>query len=172
MVRMVFHVNDVVAYGSNGIFRITAITKQKIGKTEMEYYVLKPVYERGGSTIYVPTGNPRLAHKLRSVLSEQEVYELLNQLSAAPVSWIESQEDRKELYKKILSEGNQRDMMRAVRALHLRQEEQQAKGKRLYLADERFLKEAEKLLCYEFAAALHMEPNQIPSLITEKLHIS
>ena len=156
---MVFHVNDVVAYGSNGIFRITAITKQKIGKTEMEYYVL-------------PTGNPRLAHKLRSVLSEQEVYELLNQLSAAPVAWIESQEDRKELYKKILSEGNQRDMMRAVRALHLRQEEQQAKGKRLYLADERFLKEAEKLLCYEFAAALHMEPNQIPSLITEKLHIS
>ena len=139
---MVFHVNDVVAYGSNGIFRITAITKQKIGKTEMEYYVLKPVYE------------------------------LLNQLSAAPVAWIESQEDRKELYKKILSEGNQRDMMRAVRALHLRQEEQQAKGKRLYLADERFLKEAEKLLCYEFAAALHMEPNQIPSLITEKLHIS
>lgn len=38
-------VNDLVVYGSNGVFRIDGVCKKKIDGRETEYYVLKPVYE-------------------------------------------------------------------------------------------------------------------------------
>ena len=36
-------VNDLVVYGSNGVFRIDGVCKKKIDGRETEYYVLKPV---------------------------------------------------------------------------------------------------------------------------------
>ena len=50
---MAYQVNEVVVYGSSGVFRVEDITVKKIGGQEMEYYVLKPIYEHGGDTICV-----------------------------------------------------------------------------------------------------------------------
>lgn len=165
-------VNELVVYGSGGVFRIVEICKKKIGSREEEYYVLKPVYEHGGSTIYVPVANEKLAGRLRPLLSREEVDGLINSLPSMQVVWIESQNDRREKYRQLLQSGDSTGLIRAVRALRIRRREQEANGKRLYLADERFLKEAERLLYDEFAVALQMEPKQVLPYILQHLQIS
>lgn len=164
-------VNELVVYGSGGVFRITEICNKKIGSREEEYYVLKPVYERGGSTVYVPVANEKLAGKLRPLLSREEVDGLIDSLPQMQVPWIESQSDRRERYRQLLQRNDSTALIRAVRALRIHRREQEASGKRLYLADERFLKEAERLLYDEFAVALQMEPKQVLPYILQHLHI-
>ena len=165
-------VNELVVYGSSGVYRIAEICKKKIGKADAEYYVLKPVYERGGSTVYVPIGSEQLEGKLRPLLSKEEVVHLIHSLPTMQVPWIENQDARRARYKEILHDGDRTAMIRAIRALHLKRREQQAVGKRLYLVDEHFLKDAERLLYDEFAAALDMEPKQVLPYILEQLQIS
>ena len=165
-------VNELVVYGSSGVYRIEEICKKQVGKTNAEYYVLKPVYERGGSTVYVPIGSEQPEGKLRPLLSKEEVVRLIDSLPTMQVPWIENQDARRARYKEILHDGDRTAMIRAVRALHLKRREQQAAGKRLYLVDEHFLKDAERLLYDEFAAALDMEPKQVLPYILEQLQIS
>lgn len=164
-------VNDLVVYGSNGVFRIDGVCKKKIDGRETEYYVLKPVYEHGVSTAYVPVENEQLTAKLRPLLSRQEVVELIDSLPHMQTPWIESQDVRREKYREILHKGDRIAMIRAIRALHLHRREQEARGKRLYLVDEHFLKEAERLLYDEFAVALQMEPKQVLPYILQHLQV-
>lgn len=166
-----YQVNDLVVYGSNGVFRIDGVCKKKIDGRETEYYVLKPVYEHGVSTAYVPVENEQLTAKLRPLLSRQEVVELIDSLPNMQTPWIESQDVRREKYREILHKGDRTAMIRAIRALHLHRREQEARGKRLYLVDEHFLKEAERLLYDEFAVALQMEPKQVLPYILQHLQV-
>ena len=57
----------------------------------------------------------------------------------------------------------------AVRALYRHRREQEARGKRLYIADERFLKEAERLIEDEFAVSLEIEPKEVRPFIEHRL---
>lgn len=167
-----YQVNDLVVYGSNGVFRIDGVCKKKIGGREQEYYVLKPVYQHGVSTAYVPVEGEQSAGKLRPLLSREEVVSLIDALPQMQAPWIESRDARRERYREILRDGDRTAMMRAIRALHLRRREQEACGKRLYLADEHFLKEAESLLYDEFAVALQIEPKQVLPYIMQHLQLS
>ena len=166
---MAYQVNEVVVYGSSGVFRVEDITVKKIGGQEMEYYVLKPIYEHGGSTIYVPIHNGRLAGKLRRPLSRRELLELLDTLQEDAPAWIENQNERRDKYREILSTAAPCSMVRAVRALYRHRREQEARGKRLYIADERFLKEAERLIEDEFAVSLEIEPKEVRPFIEHRL---
>ena len=97
--------------------------KKKIDGRETEYYVLKPVYEHGVSTAYVPVENEQLTAKLRPLLSRQEVVELIDSLPHMQTPWIESQDVRREKYREILHKGDRTAMIRAIRALHLHRRE-------------------------------------------------
>ena len=167
-----YQVNDVVVYESYGVFRIDGFCTKKVGGCEREYYVLKPVYKCGVSTAYVPVESEQNADKLRPLPSREEVVGLIDALPQMQAPWIENRDARRERYREILRDGDRTAMMHAIRALRLRRREQEACGKRLYLADERFLKEAERLLYDEFAVALQIEPKQVLPYIMQHLQMS
>ena len=52
-------------------------------------------------------------------------------------------------------------MLRLIRTLKLHEKQQLKRGKRLHMADERFLKEAEKMVLGEFAYVLNESTDDI-----------
>ena len=83
---------------------------------------------------------------MRPVLTEEEITQFIRQMPLQEVPWIENNRERQQAFKEIILYGDSRDLIRLVRNLHLRREEQVAKGKSFYAADERIFKDAENIV--------------------------
>jgi len=152
--------NDTVIYGSHGVCTILDISEQKFGDKTAQYYVLKPVSTEK-STIFIPVDSPILSGRMRRILSAEEIYRMLEELPEEPSVWFENTDQRKDLYKKTLADGNRMELIKLIRSLYLHQEKQVQKGKKLYAADDHALKEAERMLYDEFAFVLNIESEQV-----------
>lgn len=158
-----YNIGDVVLYGSNGVCKITEITNRKISGTSIEYYVLKPLCSQT-STLFVPTGNEQLVSKMRNVLSCDEINDVLVGLNEE-ADWIDDKNDRFAFCKDVISSGNFERLVKLIRSLRFHEELQQKKGKHLHISDERFLKEAEKMVCDEISLVFNIERNEVMPMI-------
>lgn len=148
-----FSIGQTVLYGSNGVCVVDGVTEKQIGKNKLEYYVLKPVCA-GTSTLFVPTANEQLVKKMRRVLTEDEANKILDHLPDCG-EWNDNKVERSEAFRNVISGGDCVELIRLIRLIHSHEKEQVAKGKRLHMSDERFLKEAEKMIGEEFSIVLH-----------------
>lgn len=155
-----FQAGDTILYGTHGVCTIQSIEEMNFSGQKQQYYILNPVYSKA-STIYVPVKNEVLTAKMNRILSAEEIYELIRSMPAEKTIWIENENVRKERFQEIISGNNRQELVQLIKTLYLHQQKQQEKGKKLHIADERFLKEAEKLLYNEFALVLKMEPNEV-----------
>lgn len=160
-----YKVNEVVLYGSNGVCKIEEISKKSISGVEMEYYVLKPLFSQI-STLFVPINNKTLVSKMRHTLSEEAIKDILNNLPLAP-NWIEDKNQRFDFCKEIISGGDFESIINLIRMLRVHEREQSSNGKHLHISDERFLKEAEKMVCDEISFVLNMERSEIIPMLLE-----
>ncbi len=108
---------------------------------------------------------------MRKILSAKQVYELINSIPDTNNLWIENEVQRKENFAQIIKNGDRAELVALVKTLYLKREEQQKSGKKLHIADQRFMDDAEKLLYEEFAFVLKIEPNQVVPFITKKIEI-
>lgn len=166
--RKVFHKGDTVIYGASGICEIDEITTQSFCGEDREYYVLRSVY-CAGETVFVPTDNDSLTEKMYPALTREEIDRLLNGLPTDAPAWIESDNERKNRFSEILTSGDRAALIGMIRSLHDHREQQEKKGKKLHLADERSFREGEKLLNEEFAHVLQIAPGEVADYIREKL---
>lgn len=164
-----YQVNDSIVYGTYGVCRITEITQRSFHGNKTDYYVLKPLHD-DNSTFFVPVNNEALVKKMRRILSEDEIYHILRATAEADTGWVEDAGTRRELFQQTLSQGDRGKVLALVKALHLHQKELQKRGKHLHVADERFLRDAEKMLYDEFSLVLHIDRDQVLSFILEKVH--
>ena len=162
------HVNETVVYGAHGICRIACIESHNFTGTEKDYYVLKPVGDEK-STIYVCVSNEKAVSQMRAVLSEEEIYQLLRSVPEEPSRWIENKNERNERCRQILNSGDRRELLLMIRALYLHKQQQKKLGKKMHLTDEKYLKDAEKMLHSEFAVVLNISPDQVVSFIQERI---
>ena len=163
-----FQVNDMIVYGAHGVCRIAEIEERDFNGSSIEYYILKPVYDEK-ATIFVPVLNDRLTAKMQRVLSKDEIEALIESMPNEDTLWIENEMQRKERYKEIVSRGDRTELVGMIKALYLHQQKQLAKGRKLHSADERLLREAEKMLYDEIAMVLHIKPDQVVSYISRQL---
>ena len=163
-----FAAGDKVMYAAQGVCQVAGIETKDFGGRQVEYYVLKPLYAPN-STVYVPTGNPELTGKLRRLLPAQEILALIRSMPREPCDWIADDAARKEAFRQILAHGSHQELIRAVKAVYRHQQELQQKGRKLHMADERFFKEAEKILYDEFASVLGLQPEQVLPFILDQL---
>lgn len=163
-----FQINDTVMYGTYGVCKIVDITTKDFLGTLKEYYVLKPTSDKT-STLFVPMQNEKMIEKMRRILSEEEVYQLIEAMPLEEASWIENENARKEQYKKIISEGNHIALIRMIKAIYLQKMKREAEGKHLYISDERFFKEAERILYEEFQYVLNIKKEELLPLIFQKI---
>lgn len=154
-----FCVGQTVLYGSNGVCMVDDVTEKRIGKTKIQYYVLKPLCNNT-STLFVPTANQQLVSKMRRILTEDEAEAILRNLPPCG-DWNDNKQERSEQFRAIITEGSCVELIRLIRLVRTHGQEQLAGGKRLHITDERFLKEAEKMICEEFSLVLHISRDEV-----------
>ena len=159
-----YQIGDQVIYGIHGVCIISSIVTRVVDRKQIEYYVLEPK-DQSGAQFYVPTQNRTAVAKLRPVISAQELHILLNENINGQVAWISDENLRKQYYRDLITSGDRAALISMVHALHIHKENVLAKGKKLHLCDENFLRDAEKLLGSEFSLVLDIEPSQVGDYI-------
>lgn len=163
-----YNVNDTVVYGSQGVCKIVSMEKKNLGGEMKEYFVLKPIYD-DRNTIFVPVDNAMLYSRLHHLLSSDEINKIIDEIPNEDFIWSDNENERKGLYKRVLSSGNREDVSKIIKTLHHHREEQQKTGKKLHSSDEYFLKEAEKLFYDEIATVLDIQPEEVQPFIFERI---
>lgn len=164
-----FKVEDAIIYGTQGICKIESIEEKDLTGTKRMYYVLIPVYQTG-CKIYVPVDNEKLVSTMKKLLSKEEIVELINNMPNDKVKWIANDNIRKEHYKEVLKEGNRESLIALIKSVYLHKQKLLEEGKKkLHVADENAMKEAEKLLYDEFAYVLNIERGQVLPYIMEQI---
>lgn len=163
-----FPIGTMILYGTDGVCTISQVVMRKFRSSSKDYYVLKPLYNET-ATIYIPVGNEACESKMRPVLSKSEILAVIDSLPGRDAMWIEDENDRKELYRDAISGGDRVQLIGIIKALYTRRRELEEAGKHLHAADERFFKEAERLLYDEFAAVLGLDKADVLPFILEKL---
>ena len=163
-----FKVNDTIMYGTQGICKIVEITQKDFMGTKKEYYVLKPIND-AGATLFAPMNNEKVEAKMRRILSEEEIYELIETMPYEEANWIENENERKEKYKQIIAGGDRAELIKMIKALYFHKKKREADGKHLYLSDERFFKEAERIFYDEFQYVLKIQKEELMTFIFTRI---
>ena len=161
-------IGDCVVYGNHGVCRIETTEMKQMGNKQMEYYVLKPVFDQK-STVFVPTANETLIAKMKRLLTREEITDLIDSIPENDCIWIENEGVRREEYRNIIHRGDRTELVKLIKTLYLHQKKQFSENKKLHIADERFLSEAEKILHEEFAFVLGLDKGDVVDFITEQL---
>ena len=164
-----FQVNDVIIYGSQGVFRITGTEEKLLSGKKKTYFVLKPVDDKG-ATIFVPTDNALALNKMRRLLTKDEIHKLMDSMRSDNAVWVSNENERKERYKSILATGDHMELIKMIKAIYAHKKEREAEGKRLHMSDERFFKDAEQILYNEFQYVLDLaDKDDLMNYIFERL---
>lgn len=164
-----YKIGDTVIYRNDGVCTIAEITVRMFKEKETEYYVLNPVHNENAE-IFVPKGNPDLVSKMRKVLTKEQIMDIIEAMPQENSIWINNESERKEKYREILNLGDRKELVRLIKTLYIHKQNQKQCGRKLHLADEKFLRDAEKILYDEFAFVLEIKPDEVIDFIASKLN--
>lgn len=160
-----FEPNDMVMYGGHGICTLVEITEKEFGGEAKSYYVLRPAYS-GSSVFYVPIDSETLTAKMRLVKNAAEIRCVIRESGIA--DWIEEDRARQNHLKQIVDGGGTEQLVSTYKRLYTRQKELSDIGKKLRAADDRYMRDVEKLLLEEFSFAFEIEKEAlVPFLFAE-----
>lgn len=165
-----YRLGERIHYGGSGVCTIEEITTMRFGRTRERYYVLRPLHQNA-SVIYVPVENPTLVGKMRPVLTEEEVRELIRQMPEVETVWEEDPQQRKLLFDQLLRSNNCVDLVKIIKTLYRQKKRRSAMGKTLHVSDENYLREAQRLLYDEFAGVLGMTPAEVNGYILQHVDL-
>lgn len=163
-----FQIGDQVVYGIHGVCRVADTEKQIVNKKTVSYLVLEPVGQEGARYL-VPMASAAAMSKLRPMLNPQEMEELLQSAEVRQDNWIKEENLRKQTYRELISSGNRAELMRMVHTLYVHKKNQTAAGKKVHLADDNFLRDAEKLLASEIAVVMGMQNDEARTYLRNQL---
>ena len=163
-----FKKDDIIMYGASGVCRIAGIIEKEFGGANHPYYELHPVYDQK-STVFVPLENSALVGKMHRLLSSQDIETLLTDVPKQESNWITNEPERKQHYKELLEQGDRKALMGAIQTLYHHQQSCHREGKHLHVCDERFFKDAERILYDEFAYVLNIDRDKVLNYILDKL---
>ena len=163
-----WNIGDTVVHGRDGVCVIEDITEMTVADGSRPYYVLSPVYDKGGR-IYVPADRDTGA-VMRAPLSKDEINSLIDSIPDQDNAWIDNEKLRQKEYSKVICEGDNADLIGVISALFEKRTEKEHAGRKFHAADERMLSEAQKILHGEFAYVLGISPEDVPGYIHTRLH--
>ena len=158
--RYTFKVGDCLVHKSAGVCKVVAIVKEDFGSGLTDFYVLEPYCVdksvSSNSQTLVRVDNPV---QIREFAKKDEVMKIYNQIENLPPLWINDSKHRKELFQKILLEGNLLQLCQLIRTVYLKKNEYIELKKNVPITDNTLCANAEKLVYEEFAISLKKTPN-------------
>ena len=166
-----YQVNDTVLYGADGVCRICNIVERTLNGENRSFYELHPVF-RSDAVLFLPTNNDRVNAKLRLILTRDEILEAIHAMPEESCIWIEHENTRKEAYQRIIRSSNHKEIIRLIKTLYEHREKLRDCGKKMHVADENFLTDAEKVLYEEFAYVLNIGHDEVLPFIRREMGLT
>ncbi len=165
-----FNTGDMVMHPGAGVCRIDSITEESFGGTmPRKYYVLKTVYDSSQTVIHLPVDSDKV--KLRKLLTQEDIKEIIRSVSVKEPFWVDNSVQRKETFAHILQEGDHAKILQMICEIHIKKNEKEQTGKKLYVADSKVLQMAERIIHQEFAHTLNIAPDEVADFIMNELDV-
>ncbi len=161
-----FEKGDLILYETVGVCRIEEISRLEFLKNDRVYYSFVPIFEKD-TMIYVPVDNDKV--KMRPIMTREEAEAFIGQLPYIESRREINEKEKAQMYKEILLSGDHRELAAMIKGIFEVWQARKGKGSRLAVRDEESMKRAEKLLYGELAAALGLNPDQVPAYIENRL---
>lgn len=159
-----YQTGDWVVKANIGLCRVENIAPLD-ETSDALYYTLIPMDEK--SRLLIPVD--RAGSSIRRVLTAQEAWELIRSIPEIPQTAVENEKQREQCYRTALKSNDPQKLIAVIKALYLRGEARNARGKYRNVMDESYFRMAEECLYSELAYAIGCEKGKIPELIAEEL---
>ena len=163
-----YKTGEIIVYSAQGVCRISGTEEKRISGNNRKYLMLKPIGDTE-AVFCVPMWNETALSRLRKVMSKDELNAIIDAIPDQKSVWIGNENERKEAHRRILTSGDQAAIVSMIRSLYLHKKEREAEGKRLHIADENIMKEAEQLLYNEWQYVLDVDRAGLLAYITRRI---
>ena len=164
-----FQPGEVVVYGATGVCRVEEITglDQPGRDRGRRYYVLRPLWQDG--VIYAPVDSEKVP--MRPVISREEAEALIDRMPGIPAAaWRgATAQALARQYQDAVRDGGHQGLIEMMKAIHYKRGQAESKNRRLGMVDERYMKQAERLLYGELATALEIDFGEVESYIARRI---
>ena len=164
-----FQPGELLVYGTTGVCRVEGIATPNLTRAERgrQYYLLKPLYQDG--VIYAPVDSQKVP--IRPVISRQEAEDLIDLIPSiqAEACHAPTLQALAQHYQSAVHSHNCRDLLELTMSIYLKQRQAEAQKRRLGMVDERYMKQAERLLYGELSAALDIPYEDVQAYIARRV---
>lgn len=164
-----FQPGELLVYGTTGVCRVEGVATPNLTRAEWgrQYYLLKPLYQDG--VIYTPLDSGE--RMMRPVMSAEDARALIAQI---PTIRPEAFRERtlqllSQRYQTLLQSGNGRDLLELTMSVYQKRRQAEKQNRRLGMVDEKYGRQAERLLFGELAVALDIPVDQVPAYISARM---
>ena len=164
-----FQPGELLVYGTTGVCRVEGVATPNLTRAEWgrQYYLLKPLYQDG--VIYTPLDSGE--RMMRPVMSAEDARALIAQI---PTIRPEAFRERtlqllSQRYQTLLQSGNGRDLLELTMSVYQKRRQAEKQNRRLGMVDEKYGRQAERLLFGELAVALDIPVDQVPAYISSRM---
>ena len=164
-----FQPGDLVVYGTTGVCRVEEITKPNLTGADRNrsYYLLKPLYQDG--VIYTPAEGGKVP--MRPVISAGEAEALIDLIPSiqAEACRAPTLQALAQHYQSAVRSHDCRDLGELMMSIYAKQKQAEAQKRRLGMVDERYMKQAERLLYGELSIALGIPFEEVQPYIARRV---
>ena len=160
---------ELVMYGTTGVCRVEEITKPNLapGERNREYYLLRPLHQDG--VIYSPVDSTKVP--MRRIMSRQDAEDLIDRIpSIQGRAWkAPTLQALTQHYQSAINSHDSGELVELTKSIYAKRKQAQSQKRRLGMVDERFMKQAERLLYGELSAALEIPFDEVESYIASRV---
>lgn len=160
---------DMVVYGAAGVCRVEKVARPNLTGTDRnkEYYVLSPLHQDG--IIYTPVDSGKIP--MRPVISAAEAEALIDLIPSikADACRASSLQALAQHYQAAMRSSDCRDLVEVVKSIYAKRIQVESRKRRLGTIDERYMKQAERLLYGELSIALGIPFEDVQSYIARRV---
>ncbi|MDE6454726.1 MAG: CarD family transcriptional regulator [Dysosmobacter sp.] len=164
-----FQPGELVVYGSTGVCRVEGFAglDRPGGDREKQYYLLKPLWQDG--VIYAPVDSEKVP--MRPVISREEAEALIERMPGIPAAACRggTAQALAQQYQSAVRDGGHQALIEMMKAIRRKRGVAESKNRRLGMVDERYMKQAERLLYGELATALEIPYDGVEDYIAARL---
>lgn len=164
-----FQIGDLVVYGTTGVCRVEDITRHNLtgADSDRQYYLLKPMQQDG--VIYTPVDNQKVP--VRPVISREEAEALIDLIPTIQAQAYHSPtlQALAQHYQSAVRTNDCRNLVELMMSIYAKRRQAESQKRRLGMVDERYMKQAEKMLYGEFSVALDIPYDAVQSYIAQRV---
>jgi len=163
-----YQIGDQVVYGIHGVCRVEALEQRIVDRKSVIYLVLSPIGQEGARFL-VPTHNATAMAKVKHLLSQQEILQLVEAAADCSGAWISDENLRKQTYRELISSGDRGRLLQMVCTLYRHKCTQDRSGRKIHICDDNFLRDSEKLLAGEIGIVMGITTDEARQFLHNKL---